>query len=1033
MPSSRRPNLLWWQSARRWRQVGCSPNQAAWSRLRTAGGDPIPSATLNTVLEATGYLDAGEPAAGVIVGEGALVSGRGRNFVPDAMWRSPTSVTVYFKYELTPPSSSEVASWRREVWNEGFAPLLWVVSPDRIDLYNGFGRPVAGDDAETHLLRTFETIERELEKLDTFAGRLAMETGQFWLQANAVSRQTSVARQLLSDLAALERDLVADGLDRSATQALIGRLIFTQYLIDRGIVGQETLERQSGARRLPDVLRHRTSADRLFRWLADVFNGDMFAGVDGTDVASEEHLARAADFLEAVDPETGQTSLFPYQFDIIPVELISSIYEQFCHSDTGRQESDGESPGTSAEARRLAVHYTRLPVVSLVLDEIMNGLTGSETVLDLTCGSGVFLVEAFRRLVALRGGATPARSLIRSTLYEQICGVDISESAIRIAAFSLYLAALELDPDPQPPEALTFEALIGRALIVGDALDVDATPAGARLRTRDGLRRRFDVIVGNPPWTFHGSTGTTERQKGRKPDEPRQPRGEALDFVLRATDFGDDRTRYGIVLSAPPFFAGSRTGAAAALDVIERLSPVTLVNLTSMASWLFPTAKMPAMILLARARPQPAGVVTIVNVPWSPASERSLTFAISPGDIVALTLASWRDDSTRLKTAAFGRGRDASLLDHLRSNHGDLALWLASIGSSLRDGLILGAVGQRTRDARHLKGLELLQAQDLQSFQVPSELHRFDDELAQWPRSREIYRAPLLLVKEFLRGGPRPVAAVSDRDLVYTDAYFGASVGIDHADSASLVAAILSSSLASWFFLLTASEFGVWKRRLMTNDVRLLSLPDMTRAPTSPAGRRVLSSQAVVRSNPADPRAWAALDDAVLTLYGLDPVDRVVIADGFARASWQWQRGRSESAAPADLEADLMPYARTFLRSIDAWLQTIGQRRMRAEVFSLPKWAPLRVIRFSIESEPGPSVVETVRPQRDLAVVLEQIGKRLGVRLGAYLVGERELRVHGESELVVIKPVARRFWMRARAVEDADSVIAESFTRAAAT
>lgn len=984
------------------------------------------------MLEATGYLESGKPAAGVIVGAGAPASRRGRRFVPDALWRSSTSVTVYFKYSETNPSASDIASWRREVWNEGFAPLLWVVSPDRIDIYNGFGRPEAEDDAETHRLRTFETIERELQKLDTFAGRLAMETGQFWLHAVSVNRQTSVDRQLLSDLAALERDLVADELDRRTAQALIGRLIFTQYLIDRAIVTEQLLELHSGARRLPTALRDVGSADRLFRWLADVFNGDMFEDGGGTQNLRPDHLSRAADFLEAVDPTTGQTALFPYQFDIIPVELISSIYEQFAHSEPLAKQPD-EEPRVAArpEARRLGVHYTRLPVVSLVLDEVMDGLSGAETVLDLTCGSGVFLVEALRRLVARRGGATPDRKVIRSTLYDQICGVDISESAIRIAAFSLYLAALELDPDPQPPEALTFEPLIGRTLIVGDARDSEVAQGGTGLRTSDGNTRHFDVIVGNPPWTFQGRTGTAERLIGRDSDEARQPRGEALDFVLRATDFGHDRTRYGIVLSAPPFFAGSRTGAAAALGIVERLSPVTLVNLAPLASWLFPTAKMPAVVLLARSRSQAKGEVTVVNVPWSPASERSHTFAISPSDIVTLSLDSWREDPSRLKTAAFGRGRDVSLLDHLRSSHGDLGSWLTSIGSRLRDGLIEGSPIRRTRDARHLVGLKVLRANDLEPFQIPQNLERFELERAQWPRPRETYRAPLLLVKEFLRGSPRPIAAVADRDIVYTDAYFGAAVGASHAESARLAAAILSSSFASWFFLLTAAEFGVWKRRLLTSDVRSLPLPDLSKGLTTAAGARVLAAQDLARANPLDVRKWAALDDAVCDLYGLSTVDRIVIDDGFTRASWQWKDGRRLSAAAAEVEADLLPYARSFSRAIDGWLRSTGQRRLRAEVFSLPKGAPLRVIRFNLESQPGPSVVDVIRPQRDLADVLAQIGQRLGVRLGTHLVGERELRVHGPGEIVVIKPVARRFWMRARALEDADAVIAESLLQAA--
>ncbi|MBN8889276.1 MAG: hypothetical protein J0H91_03145 [Rhodospirillales bacterium] len=61
---------------------------------------------------------------------------------------------------------------------------------------------------------------------------------------------------------------------------------------------------------------------------------------------------------------------------------------------------------------------------------------------------------------------------------------------------------------------------------------------------------------------------------------------------------------------------------------------------------------------------------------------------------------------------------------------------------------------------------------------------------------------------------------------------------------------------------------------------------------------------------------------------------------------------------------------------------------------------------------------------------MDRIGRRLHVRLGTALVGERELRVHGEDEVVIIKPAARRFWMRSVGFEDADTVVAESFTGA---
>jgi len=299
---------------------------------------------------------------------------------------------------------------------------------------------------------------------------------------------------------------------------------------------------------------------------------------------------------------------------VIPVELISSIYEQFAHAEPG-------IGGQRTEALRNGVHYTRLSVVSLVLDEVMDGLSGQESVLDLTCGSGVFLVEALRRLVYLRTeGQPPTREVIRSTLYEQVYGVDISEAAIRVAAFSLYLAALELDPDPQPPQSLKFRPLIGKTLLIGDARSVERHADGkAVLTTPTGLKQ-FDLIVGNPPWSFKGQAGTEVRRKTRTAGVPAQPRGEGLDFVLRATEFAHDQTRFGVILSATPFFSRSGTGMAAALHLMRALAPVTLVNLSNLCSWLFATATMPAVVLFARHRPkQRADQVTVVQIPGRPA------------------------------------------------------------------------------------------------------------------------------------------------------------------------------------------------------------------------------------------------------------------------------------------------------------------------------------------------------------------------------------------------------------------------------
>ncbi len=971
---------------------------------------------LRAVLEATGYLANGQPAHGVYLDDDARTKCRAREFSPDALWRSDSALTVYFKSEPRAPSDEQVAGWRREIWNQGFAPLLWVLSPSKIELYNGFARPRETGDAAAHRLRTFQSIENELDDLDAFAGRLAMETGQFWQQASTVDRKTSVDRQLLSDLAALEYGLVEAGLHRPDAQGLIGRSIFTQYLIDRRIVTEELLERDYGHHALPAILRDPPATERLFDWLREIFNGDMFPS--DSSAPSAEHLRRVADFLQAVDPNTRQMKLFPYQFDVIPVELISSIYEQFAHAD----------PSTPNTNSGKDVFYTRLPLVSLVMDEITEGLTGKETVLDMTCGSGVFLVEALRRLVDLQsGGSERSRELIRSTLHQQIYGVDINEAAARVAAFSLYLTALELDPDPQPPQALKFEPLIGKTLIVADAHDVESTAAGQAALTERGAPRKFDVIVGNPPWSYRGKAATAARRIRGGPKNALPPRGQSLDFVFRAMEFASEDTRFGLILSAVHFFSLSKTGAAASRQLIEDLSPVTLVNLSNQSDWLFPRGNMPAVVLFARHRKLRCDAITAVQVPWSPAGVKSHTFEIAPSDIITLSLADWKRRPEFLKAAFVGSRRDLSLLDRLTSSHSALGDRLGKLDATIRTGLIFG---DQSDDSSFLRGLPHLTTTDLRPFSVPDDLSPFDAEKAQWPRNRNIYRAPLLLVKAFMKGSSRPVVAVTDRDTVYTDAFYGVALPCAWRQAAHLLAAILSSSLASWFFLMTASTFGLWIQKLKLQDIKRMPIPDLKETQSSEDGHRLTELVVKLQRNPPRDADWRALDEAVSDLYDLDEADRIVVRDGLFRASWQWKAGRNVSVEAANVN-QVSDYARAFQAAVDVWLSAANRRHMRAEVFDLPARAPLRVVRFVLEEcsdVPGPSELEVIKPDGNLRGILDRIGERLEVPLASSMVGQRELRVHGRNEVVIVKPASRRHWMGVSALEDADSVIAESLS-----
>ena len=155
---------------------------------------------------------------------------------------------------------------------------------------------------------------------------------------------------------------------------------------------------------------------------------------------------------------------------------------------------------------------------------------------------------------------------------------------------------------------------------------------------------------------------------------PAQPRGEGLDFVLRAAEFSHEKTRFGVILSAMPFFSRSGTGMAAAQHVMRLLAPITLVNLSNLCGWLFATATMPAVVLFARHRPQPSDQVTVVQIPWTASGARTHSFEVSPSDIIKLSMPDIEARPMKLKAAAIGRRRDVALLDSLASSHLTLVL-----------------------------------------------------------------------------------------------------------------------------------------------------------------------------------------------------------------------------------------------------------------------------------------------------------------------------------------------------------------------
>ncbi|MCK5109227.1 MAG: N-6 DNA methylase, partial [Methanosarcinales archaeon] len=368
---------------------------------------------------------------------------------PATLKGRPGHPCIYFKIvEVDDISAQQVTQIRKRVWNTGRAPVLWLISPTQVHIYDAFARPEEGDTEKSHILDVLKLTSDGLEGVERFRREL-FDTGKFWEseKGRLIDRNQRVDVSLLDDLWDTERILTrADGgIPVHIAHTLIGRAIFMAYLWDRKIITSEFLNKEFKHSDMKDLLTDKKHLYKFFRWLRSTFNGDLFPiDENEEDLVDDIHLKIVREFFDGTDMNSieigdykisSQKRLWPYNFDIIPIELLSSIYEMFAHS---------KDP---VDARAKSIHYTKLHLVELVTSLAMLDLPDDARVLDPACGSGVFLVDAFRRLVwkrRLKLGRTLNHDEIYHILLNQIYGVDIEQGAIEVTAFSLYLALLEL-------------------------------------------------------------------------------------------------------------------------------------------------------------------------------------------------------------------------------------------------------------------------------------------------------------------------------------------------------------------------------------------------------------------------------------------------------------------------------------------------------------------------------------------------------------------------------------------------------------
>lgn len=696
-------------------------------------------------------------------------------------------------------------------------------------------------------------------------------------------------------------------LDRSDVLSLVGRALFLRFLGDRGIVTAKDVHKiAQKANCLTDCFRDARNAAETCHWLDVTFNGDFLPLTQKGSGAWFQEAGKRTNgevfkdlsaILRSEEPDGDdyQPHLWS-QFDFahVPVGLLSQVYEKFCW----RWDHD--------DAKATSVFYTPRGIASYVVEEAFDGMKKAHQarVLDPACGAGVFLVLAFRRLVRARWektGRRPETKEIRSILEKQLRGFDISESALRLAALSLYLTAIELDPEPTPPHKLRFNDLQGHVLF--NRRTPDDPPKGAVLGSLDarnlkGNRGKFQLVLCNPPWTslgekekpvaakFHdiGREVLRERKLTELADTYENPDSVPdLPFIWRAMQWCERGGRLAFVLPARLLFKQGDIGQRAREAIFRAATVTGMLNCSNLSDTkVWPKMQQPFLLFFAQNRPaKPDHEIRFVTPHRDEALNERGEIRIDAKSIELVSQEQTFEEPWLWKALAIGTALDVEVIRKVKACDGRPLekYWTEDLKLECGNGYQIKA-DQKQVSAAHLHGLPDVNDTKRFRFKVDAKsLVPFERKTAFRPRPRSLYRKPLVLVKVApgveRQNGRAWLALV---DVAFNESFngFSAHGGDDGELLARYLQLFVHSDMWMHYALLTSPELGAERRKVHKEDLE--AIPFFPWANLTAAQKKAVQ-QLSNRLLAEELDVFANIDAFFAGIYGLSSRDMEVIRD----------------------------------------------------------------------------------------------------------------------------------------------------------
>jgi N-6 DNA Methylase len=846
------------------------------------------SDNLSYALEVLGYTD----SDGVITRD-TITSDSARRVGPrEYLWNDlgfKVGLDAAFFHDGVPlvgftdaPPGPGLEELRKRLWNYGRVPILVTATDEGITPYNGLENPnpLLGKGQLEATLDLRSTIARDLS---IAFSRKNVEAGEFTAQHQAEYQNADrVDKGLFTNLRHARRKFTSRGnQERAAFDTLVGACITASFLAARGVLDRTRMGQLAGVSSVEEALhRGRSKTSALFAGLAERFNGDVFENsVEALAILDDSACHTVAALLRGDNLQTGQGALWAYDFGVLPSDLVTGIYEQLLDD---RQRQD-------------AAYYTPRAIVDLILDEVLPWDDEKiPSIIDLACGSGAFITEAFRR-ITFKARWQRRRRLeypeLRDLLTGHIFGIDVNPDAAKVAAFGTYLALLEAVNPPTIWDSVTLPRLLDTNIIVSDAFD-----------NHPLLARKFDAVVSNPPWK--SSLSKPAKRFISNNSLPNSDKQLAQAFVWLATDMLRPGGMLGLVLPSRSVLHGKGKGAEDfRLTLFNQMDVRSVIDLSPIRRELFAAAISPTALLIAQ---KPSGVnsgsddvrdqeIIHVAVHLRPFTQASGALVIAPEDLHVVRASHARTKPGIWKTLVWGTARDLDFLDRVRAKYPTLGEVLEQRG--WEDGQGYKAAPELPqKDASFLIGKRIVDLRSISPMRSPSyHRERFSRPTLHRPRDAEQYRAPQVIVRQTLPGR-RIAATFLEEDAAYSSELMSIAGPPEDAEFLRLVAAVLCSSYGNYWQFMTGGSWGIERDKLDPQDLPDMPLPCATLDELDPTLRERLRDLAMPRPHP-DQRFFAELDAVIFDLFNFRLADRRRIIEGLTGKLGWFARGRNQELA----------------------------------------------------------------------------------------------------------------------------------------